>query len=446
MNILSTVILTEGSSLYPKSVQKVKGSIASSEIIKHMSLIGRSNLMEKYAKRVEQMKASAKVVEYLFNNMTDPDTISFGGGSPAKEALPADLILHIVNDVFADEAKRTTALAYGAPLGTADLRQAVCSHLLNPKGIDCAPENILIANGGMEPINLVAQLYLNEGDIVLVEDPTFVQSVEIYEMMQATCIPVECDEYGMIIENLEKKIQEYHPKLIYVIPTFQNPTGKTLPADRRKAIAELAEKYDILVHEDDPYKDIRYSGEDIPSIKAFDKSGNVILSSSFSKILSPGMRLGYIVAKKDIIANLYHIKTATNSFTSTFSQVVCAEFFNRGYYPEHHKRICNLYRERRDVMMECLDKYFPEGTKHTYPDGGLFTWVELPDGFDTTELLEEAQKRNVAYLAGAGFFVGNTGKGKNCMRMSFGGNTPEKIRIGMKKLGELFCEIQNKPK
>ena len=134
------------------------------------------------------------------------------------------------------------------------------------------------------------------------------------------------------------------------------------------------------------------------------------------------------------------MKKANNSFTSTFSQIMCAEFFSRGYYPEHHRKICDMYRERRDVMMECLDKYFPEGTKHTYPDGGLFTWVELPEGFDTTALLPEAEKRSVAYLAGEGFFVNGNGKGKNCMRMSFGGNTPEKIRIGMKKLGDLFCE------
>jgi len=396
--------------------------------------------MVKFADRVREMEGSAKVVEYLFNNMVDPDTISFGGGSPARESYPDEIIHDIMHEVFSDPAKASKALAYGGPLGMPELREVICEQLVNPVGVEATIDNVLVANGGMEPVNLIAQLYLNAGDVVLVEDPTFVQSVEIYEMLQAKCIPVECDDYGIIIEDLEKKIKEYNPKMVYVIPTFQNPTGKTLPADRRKAVAELAEKYDVIVHEDDPYKDIRYNGEDLLPIKAYDKSGNVILSGSFSKIFSPGSRLGYIVAEKEIISYLYHIKTATNSFTSTFSQVMCAEFFARGYYPAHHERICNLYRERRDVMMECLDKYFPEGTKHTYPDGGLFTWVELPEGFDTTALLPEAQERKVAYLAGEGFFVNGNGKGKNCMRMSFGGNTPERIRIGMQKLGELFCE------
>ena len=396
--------------------------------------------MAKFADRIRDMEDSAKVVEYLFNNMTDPNTISFGGGSPAKEALPAKEAKEIMNDVLGDSVKAVQALAYGAPLGMVELRQVICDQLMIPKGVRCNVDNVMIANGGMEPINLVAQLYVNAGDVVLVEDPTFVQSVEIFEMLQAKCVPVDCDDNGIIIEELENKIKEFSPKMLYVIPTFQNPTGRTLPADRRKAIAELASKYDIIVLEDDPYKDIRYSGEDLLPIKSYDKTGNVVLSSSFSKILAPGCRLGYIVAEKDIISNIFHMKTATNSFTSTFAQVLCAEFFSRGYYPEHHRRICDLYRERRDVMMECLDKYFPEGTKHTYPDGGLFTWVELPECINTTEMLDEAKKRNVAYLAAEGFFVGKRGKGKNCMRMSFGGVTPENIRIGMKKLGELFCE------
>lgn len=396
--------------------------------------------MAEFAKRVKEMEDSAKVVEYLFNNMTDPNTISFGGGSPAVEALPVEIVHEIMDEVLKDKVKAVKALAYGAPLGMPELREVIAEQLMIPKGVRCTKDNVLVANGGMEPINLVAQLYINAGDVVLVEDPTFVQSVEIFEMLQAKCVPVECDDDGLIMEDLEKKIKEYKPKMLYVIPTFQNPTGKTLPADRRKKVAELASKYDIVVLEDDPYKDIRYSGEDLLPIKAYDKTGNVILGSSFSKIFAPGSRLGYIVAEKEIISYLFHMKTANNSFTSTFSQIMCAEFFSRGYYPEHHRKICDMYRERRDVMMECLDKYFPEGTKHTYPDGGLFTWVELPEGFDTTALLPEAEKRSVAYLAGEGFFVNGNGKGKNCMRMSFGGNTPEKIRIGMKKLGDLFCE------
>ena len=189
------------------------------------------------------------------------------------------------------------------------------------------------------------------------------------------------------------------------------------------------------------YRDIRYSGEDLPPIKCFDTVGNVVVANSFSKIFSPGVRLGYVMAEPETIHYLTEAKSATNSHTSMLPQVLCAEFFKRGYYPAHHKMLCDLYRQRRDAMLECIDKYFPEGTKHSFPDGGLFTWVELPGDIDTAELLKESStdpEVGVAFVAGAGFFVGGSGAGRNCMRMSFGNNSPEKIREGVMKLGKLI--------
>lgn len=206
-------------------------------------------------------------------------------------------------------------------------------------------------------------------------------------------------------------------------------------------MAELAAQYDVLVLEDDPYRDIRYSGEDLPPIKCFDTTGNVVVANSFSKIFSPGVRLGYVMAEPETIHYLMEAKSATNSHSSMLPQVLCAEFFKRGYYPAHHKMLCDLYRERRDAMLEYIDKYFPAGTKHSFPDGGLFTWVELPGDIDTADLLKEATSDpevNVAFVAGEGFFVGRTGRGRNCMRMSFGNNPPEKIREGVMKLGKLI--------
>ena len=266
-------------------------------------------------------------------------------------------------------------------------------------------------------------------------------SVEIFDMFEAKCVAVDMDDDGICTDDLEKKIQQYHPKMIYVIPTFQNPSGRTLSLERRKKVAELAAEYDVLVLEDDPYRDIRYSGVDLPPIKCFDTVGNVVVANSFSKIFSPGVRLGYVMAEPEIIHYMLEVKSATNSHSSMLPQVLCAEFFKRGYYPAHHEMLCNLYRERRDAMLESIDKYFPAGTKHSFPDGGLFTWVELPEGIDTTELLQEATSDpdvKVAFVAGEGFFVEGGGKGKNCMRMSFGGNTPEKIREGVMKLGRLI--------
>jgi len=398
--------------------------------------------MSEFAQRMATMEKSAKVIRNLFGAMNDPEIISFGGGAPAKEALPIDIVRKITNEVMRMDKRGVEALQYGPVMGLTDLREVVVKDLLAPKGIKGSVDNVLITSGGLEAMNLLCQLYIEPGDVILVESPTFVQSVEIFEMFQAKCVAVNMDDNGMVPEDLEAKINKYKPKMVYVIPTFQNPTGRTLSLDRRQKIAELGSKYDVIILEDDPYRDIRYSGSDLLPIKTFDKTGNVVLANSFSKIFSPGSRLGYILANDYITAKLFDAKTATNSHTSMLPQVICAEFFKRGYYPAHHKMICDLYRERRDVMIECIDKFFPEGTRRTIPDGGLFTWAELPGDINTTELLIEATSNpqvKVAYVAGEGFFTEGGGMGNNCMRVSFGGVAPEKIRIGIKKLGDLIC-------
>ncbi len=402
--------------------------------------------MFKYAKRIGTMEYTADVVRKLFGAMTDPSIISFGGGAPAKEALPVDILRQITDEVVVKDKRGIEALQYGPIGGTEDMKEIIVNELLAPKGVKCSKENVMVVAGGLEGINLFCQVFIDPGDVILVESPTFVHSVEIFDMFEAKCVAVDMDDDGICTDDLEKKIRQYHPKMIYVIPTFQNPSGRTLSLERRKKVAELAAEYDVLVLEDDPYRDIRYSGVDLPPIKCFDTVGNVVVANSFSKIFSPGVRLGYVMAEPEIIHYMLEVKSATNSHSSMLPQVLCAEFFKRGYYPEHHEMLCNLYRERRDAMLESIDKYFPAGTKHSFPDGGLFTWVELPEGIDTTELLQEATSDpdvKVAFVAGEGFFVEGGGKGKNCMRMSFGGNTPEKIREGVMKLGKLIEKKTN---
>ena len=395
--------------------------------------------MIEFARRMTDMKKSATIVKKLFGAMTDPETISFGGGAPAKEALPVDIVREIANDVLTYDKRGVEALQYGHPTGILELRQAVADKLLAPKGIKASPDDIAIVAGGLETMNLVCQVFINPGDVILVEAPTFVHCVEIFEMFQAKCVSVEMDDNGIILEDLEEKIKKYNPKLIYVIPTFQNPSGRTLSVERRKAVAEMGSKYDVLVLEDDPYRELRYSGEDLPPIKYFDKTGHTIYANSFSKIFSPGSRLGFVYASPEIIEKIFDAKTATNSQTNGIAQVLCAEFFKRGYYEEHLEKVRAIYKERRDVMIECIDKFLPEGTKRVFPDGGLFTWVELPGDIDTTKLLEEAAAYKVAFVAGEGFFTDGNGRGRNCMRISFGSVPPEKIRIGMERLGKLIA-------
>jgi 2-aminoadipate transaminase len=397
--------------------------------------------MPYFAQRMKTMEKSAQIIRNLFGAMNDPSLISFGGGAPAREALPIDIVREIVNDVMRVDKKGVEALQYGSVKGLPDLREVVVRELLAPKGIEAEADNILITSGGLEGINLLCQLFIDPGDVILVESPTFVHCVEIFEMFQARCVSVAMDGDGMVTEDLEEKIRKHRPKMVYVIPTFHNPTGRTLSLERRKRIAELGSEYDVLILEDDPYRDIRYSGSDLKPIKAFDETGHTVLANSFSKIFSPGSRLGYVLADHEVSAKLCDAKSATNSHTSMLPQVICAEFFRRGHYPAHHKMICDLYRERRDTMIESIDRFFPEGTKRTFPDGGLFTWAELPGGINTTELLAESTSNpaiKVAFVAGEGFFIEGGGMGSNCMRISFGAVSPEKIRIGAERLGNLI--------
>ena len=264
--------------------------------------------MVPYAKRMEKMAFTANVVKGLFGSMTNPDIISFSGGSPAREALPVDTIRQLADEVLRTDTRGVEALQYGPIEGIRDLREVVVRELLAPKGIDCGVDNVIIITGGLEGINLACQAYIDPGDVILVEAPTFVQSVEIFDMFEARCVGVAMDDDGLIPEDLERKIRQCHPKMIYVIPTFQNPSGRTLSLERRKAVAELAAKYDVLVLEDDPYRDIRYSGEDLPPIKHFDTTGHVVMAGSFSKIFSPGSRLGYVVADTETIQHLVDVK------------------------------------------------------------------------------------------------------------------------------------------
>ncbi|CAG1003269.1 2-aminoadipate transaminase [Anaerolineales bacterium] len=394
--------------------------------------------MPKFANRMAYMQSTADVMRYLFESMTDPDTISFGGGAPAREALPVELIHDIADEVLTRDQRGVQALQYGNPMGIPDLRQAVIDRLLAPKGIKTGMENVIIVSGGIESINLVCQLYLEPGDVILVESPTFVHAIEVFKMFEVRCIACETDDHGLVIEDVESKVKQYSPRMIYVIPTFQNPSGRTMSVERRKALAELGSQYDVVILEDDPYSELRYSGDRLPPVKYFDETGNTVFIDSFSKIFSPGSRLGYVYANEDVIRKVYEAKTATNSHTNMVTQILCAEFFNRGLFEPHLKLIRDIHRERRDVMMDCIKTMLPEGVKYVYPDGGLFTWVELPEQVDTAEMLADAKAQKVAYVPGREFFVEGQPIRNNGMRVCFGSVTPDKIRVGMERLAKVI--------
>lgn len=397
--------------------------------------------MTMYAERIKSMEDEVEKLNVLAGSITALDMISFAVGAPAKEAYPIDIVREISQDIFRKETRGYEIFRYGPTQGFQDLRQAICDNLLTPRGLNVDKDNLIVTSGGIQPMSLLCQLFINPGDVILVEAPTFVHSTMIFKMYEAKVIPCNMDENGLIIEEVEEKIKQYNPKIIYTMPTFHNPTGITLSVDRRKKLAELGSKYDVIILEDDPYREIRYDGEHLPAIKSFDQTGNTVFVNSLSKIFSPGSRLGYLVASDDIIKNLKNIKLGFDTSASTFAQVISEEFFKRGYYKQHLENLCNMYRIRRDAMIESIDKYFPEATKHTNPNGGFYVWVELPENLNAWKLAEEiADKLNICYGIGPVFYSeGNPeGTGENCMRLNFTGLTEDVIRENIEKLGDFF--------
>lgn len=399
--------------------------------------------MSKFAKRIEAMQEETLKLHSLTNSLTTPNIISFAAGAPALEAYPIDLVRTLSQEIFHKDARGYEAFKYGSTFGVHALREAVRDCLLAPRGLKVDVEQIIITAGGIQPMSLLCQLFIDPGDVILVEAPSFVHATMVFKMFEARLIPCTMDQDGLCMEELEDKIRRYHPKMIYTVPTFQNPTGITLSLERRKKLAELGSTYDVIIFEDDPYREIRYSGEELPAIKSFDRTGHTIYTNSLSKIFSPGFRLGYMVADEAIIQKIRDIKLGLDTCTNTVAQVICAEFFQQGHYPKHRQALCDLYRSRRDAMLESLDRYFPQGTTHTLPDGGYYVWTELPAPLDATASAAEiAEKLNICYGIGSAFYSeGNpVGAGRNCMRLNFSGPTEVVIRENIEKLGGYFSE------
>lgn len=397
--------------------------------------------MSKYAERIYSMQTEVDKLKVLTDALVSPTIISFAGGAPAKEAYPFEQVKEICQDVFIPSDKGYAAMVYGSTLGYLPLREGVRDELLKPIGLDVEASKIMITAGGIQPINFMCQMYLNPGDYILVETPTFVHADMIFKMFGARFMPCDTEEDGLVMADVEEKIKKYKPAFIYTMPTFQNPCGITMSQEKRIQLAELANKYDVMVLEDDPYREIRYSGEELVPIKAFDKNDNVIFCGSFSKIFAPGSRLGFLVASDAQLEKFGNVKLGTDTCTNGFAQVICGEFFKRGYYPEHREHLRSLYRSRRDAMMETIDASFPEGTKRTSPDGGYYVWVELPKELDASALAKDlAVEHNVCYGNGSIFYSEGCeeGMGNNTIRMNFTGQTEESIRENVKKIGQFF--------
>ena len=383
-----------------------------------------------FAHRFDEVSGSA--IREIFKVIAQPGMISFAGGNPAPEALPDDVVREIADEVLRESGK--VLLQYGATEGYAPFRESLKGYVKAQLGCDIP--DILPVTGSTQAMDLLCKALIDPGDNILVENPSFLGNMQCMKLYQANLVPVESDKNGMIMEDLEAKIRHYHPKLLYTIPTFQNPSGRTLPADRRKKIAELANAYHMVVAEDDPYRDLRYAGSPLPSIKSFDADGWVMFLGSFSKIISPGLRVGFIAGDAEVIRKCTVGKQSTDVHTANLNQAVVDQFIRRNLLPGHIKTICANYGEKMNYMLKKLAE-FP-GVKYTKPEGGLFIWAELPERLNAKELLDKAIERKVAFVPGTHFCVG--GGHTNTIRLNFSNSTLEQIETGMNIIKDLISE------
>ena len=390
----------------------------------------------RYAHRTQKMGSS--VIRELLKLTEQPDIISFAGGLPAPEVFPVKEFQEACNQVLTDHGAQ--ALQYSTTEGYLPLREMITRH--NARfSVKVNAENIMITSGSQQALDFIGRLFINRGDYVVVESPTYLGALQAWNAYGAQYISIPSDEDGMLVDKLEEALR-IGPKFIYILPNFQNPSGSTLSLERRKRLVLLADQYGVPIVEDDPYGQLRYDGEHIPSVATLDSryrndndgeyTGNVIYLSTFSKLLAPGLRLAWVIAPPEVIRKLVMTKQAADLHTSSFNQHVAYEVAKGGFLDEHVKVIRATYKERRDVMLELMDELFPAEVHWTKPHGGMFLWGMLPENVDAANVLKVAIERKVAFVPGAAFHP--NGGGVNTMRINFSFSNPDNIREGITRL------------
>jgi GntR family transcriptional regulator/MocR family aminotransferase len=345
--------------------------------------------------------------------------------------FPADDFRKVLQSVMRRDGM--AALGYGESNGYAPLRTTI-AHILASQGLQARPENILITAGSQQALSLVSQLLLKPGDTILVESPTYGGALELFRAVNFSIVGIPMDKQGMQVENLEKLLQQHHPKLIYTIPNFHNPTGTCLSSSRRRELLVLADRYNVPILEDDFVGDLRYDGRAQPSLKALDPGGRVIYANTFSKMLMPGLRVGFLLIEGPIYERLVEFKRVNDLATSALIQRALEAYVTVGRYQAHLRRSCQIFRKRRDAMITAIQRCLPAGVNFDAPQGGLFLWVRLPDKMSADELLPLARQAGVDFVPGNKFFPDGN-RGKDWMRLNFVLHAPEDIEEGIKRLG-----------
>jgi 2-aminoadipate transaminase len=390
-----------------------------------------------FARRTRVMKSSA--MRDLMALTAREDVISFSGGLPDTSTFAPGYMTELMGRVAAGSAAR--ALQYGPTEGILDLREVI-AQVMAAEGMQVDPDAILPTSGGQQAIDLICKILIDPGDVIVAEAPTYPGAVPTFCSYEADVIQVAMDDHGMRVEALRDALARLEregrrPKFIYTIPNFHNPAGVTMALERRRELLQIAGERELLVVEDNPYGLLRYEGEALPTLYSLD-SDFVIYAGTFSKILSPGVRIGWLVAPPPVLRQLVLGKGSADLCSSSVSQYFIAEYFRSGPWLDYVRSLADLYRARRDVMLESLTEHFPREATWTRPEGGLFLWSTLPDYIDTTDLLARAVEARVAFVPGRAAYV--DGRGGSCMRLNFSGVGEQEIRDGVRRLGEVISE------
>jgi 2-aminoadipate transaminase len=399
---------------------------------------------DRFAQRTQRMGSS--VIRELLKYTEKPDVISFAGGLPAPEVFPFEEVQAAADAVLQQQGRRT-ALQYSPTEGYLPLRELLVRHM-SRYGIKVTPANVLITTGSQQGLDLIGRLFVNPGDRILTESPTYLGALQAWSAYQADYLPVPIDDDGLDVDQLEAQLRA-GPKFLYILPNFQNPAGVTLSLERRRRLVELANHYGTPIVEDDPYGQLRYEGEHLPPLVQLDAeyhragrgdrefTGDVLYLSTLSKTLAPGLRVAWVVAPESVTSRLVQMKQGADLHSSTFCQMVAYEVAKDGFLDRHVKTIREVYGQRLKAMLAAFERHFPEGVRWTRPQGGLFLWVTLPEDFDSAELLKEALgQERVAFVPGAAFFP--RGGGERTCRLNFSYMGEDMIEEGIRRLGSVI--------
>lgn len=386
------------------------------------------------ARRMAEVKASD--VRELLKVTQHPEVISLAGGLPAPELFPAAELAREAERLLVEEGAR--ALQYSTTEGHPPLRAWIAAHMSSAWGAAVTADEVLITTGSQQGLDLTAKLFLDEGDLLLCESPTYLAALQSFQVFGPRCVGVPTDDQGLDLDALERQLDRERPKLLYVIPNAQNPSGRTWSVERRRAFVELITRHKLPVIEDAAYGDVIFDGAIPPALKAFDTRGLVVTLGTFSKILCPGLRLGWVAASPELREKYVILKQSTDLHTPTLTQMLAARWLQSADFDANLARIRALYRERRDVMVAALESELP-GLRFTRPAGGLFVWLQLPEGVDARELLKRCLDRQVAFVPGGSFFAGEAQH--NTARLNFSNMPPERIREGIRRLAAALREL-----